>query len=198
MRPGENYYGLHQMFSSKIPVIYQAKNLSDPLECGALFEEINVCDYYYIFRLPNNKDAADIMIDNLETAFRIRGASIDSMIYDMSHTENINEIIDIKPSKPTLIYLKHKLRMGEYLDTKYVYLVHDDPNNTFTHTTIQSLIGRCCGYDKKDNFTLIYCDIAKALQHYEWIQSDYAKKHIPSDAKYISKRSKKLKEICIY
>ena len=198
MQPGDGYYGLKEMFFSKIPVIYQAKKLSDSVECAELFEEINICDYYYIFRLSDRKESADQMMSNLENEFRKRGVGIDTMIYDMTYRENINDYIQTKPTKPTLIYLKDKLRMGEYLNTEHVYLVHDDPSNMYTHTTIQSLVGRCCGYGKKSNFTLIYCDVAKAFQHYKWIKHGYNKKHIPTDSKYISKRSKKIKELCIY
>jgi len=198
MHPGPNYYGLRQMFYSKIPVLYQAKKLSNSDECGQLFREINICDYYYIFRLSDRKELVDQMITNLESEFRNRRIGIDTIIYDMSYRENINDFIKNKPSKPTLIYLKDKLRMGEYLNTKYVYLVHDDPTNTYTHTTIQSLIGRCCGYNKKSNYTLIYCDLMKAFQHYKWIKNDYSIKYIPSDAKYIDKRTKQVNEKCIY
>ena len=56
MKPGKNYYGMRQMFKSKCTtVIFQAKNLSDPNECEQLFSEIEICNYYYIFRLSSKK-----------------------------------------------------------------------------------------------------------------------------------------------
>nr|QZX42923.1 dead helicase [Mimivirus sp.] len=115
----------------------------------------------------------------------------------MSYKNNINELIDNKPCKPTIIFIKDKLRLGEYLNTKYVYVVHDDPNNMYTHTTAQSLLGRCCGYGKANHKTIIYCDHNKAYEHYIWIINDYDVEHIPRHAKYITKNNT-IKQICIY
>lgn len=203
MYPGNDYYGIKDMFKSwkkdgAIPIIFQAKLLYDPNECEELFTEILVCDYYYIFRLPGKKELEDIFILNIEREFKKRNSRIDTFIYDMSYQGDINDILNSKPTKPTIIYIKDKLRMGEHLNTKYVYLVHDDPNNTYAHTTAQSLLGRCCGYNKKSHKTIIYCDYAKAYQHYQWVIHDYNIKYIPEDAKYIKKNSFQTKDICIY
>ena len=207
MKPDKNYYGIVQMFNSwkpsktdkeKVPMIFQAKNLLEPTECETLFTEIEICDYYYIFRLPSKKNSEETVIHNIESEFKKRGAKLDSYVYDMNYKGNINELLDVKPIKPTIIYLKDKLRMGEYLNTEYVYLVHDDPNNTHTHTTAQSLVGRCCGYNKESHHTIIYCDYQKALQHCKWIESDYDIEYIPSNAKYINKKTGETKYSCIY
>ncbi len=116
----------------------------------------------------------------------------------MQDTGNINDLLSLQPGKPTIIYLKDKLRMGEYLNTEHVYLVHDDPNNTYTHTTAQSLVGRCCGYHKKHHKTIIYCDYEKAIQHYNWIEHNYDVNYIPVNAKYIKKDGSGTKSKCIY
>lgn len=196
--PGPNYYGLVQIFQSSIPLIFQAKDLSDPEECRDLFREIVVCNYYYLFRLPNRKISTDKMMENIEAQFRKHKTKINSYLYDMGTKININEILDSPPTKPTVIYLKDKLRMGEHLNTEYVYLVHDDPNNTYAHTTAQSLLGRCCGYYKKSHQTIIYCDYEKAYQHYLWIKNKYHIDYLPSAAKYIKKDGSGTKNSCIY
>ena len=207
MKPGENYYGIRQMFETcrstafnkgLLPILFQAKNLSIVSECEQLFSEIIICNFYYIFRLPGNKSAEEAMMLNLEKQFKIQGAKFDSYVYDMTYTTNINELLNSKPVKPTIIYLKDKLRMGEYLNTKFVYMVHDDPNNTHVHTTAQSLVGRCCGYDKKSHQTIIYCDYQKAYNHYKWIINNYDIDHIPANAKYIDKKNGTTKDICIF
>ncbi len=204
MQPGENYYGLRQMFakisknSDEVPVVYQAKNLHKKTECIEFFGEIAVCNYYYIFRLPGKKEFEDKMIINIRNQFKKINIGIDTYIYDMNYKGDINEILLHKPNKPTLIFLKDKLRMGEYLNTEHVYLVHDDPSNTYTHTTVQSLIGRCCGYNKKSHNTIIYCDYDKAWQHYIWIKKNYNIKYIPHDAKYINKKTGTIKKLCFF
>lgn len=203
LKPSDGYYGLRHMIDSTfssygLPVVFQSKNLENMSECEDLMTEIEVVKKYYIFRLPGKYSLDDKMMSNLETCFKDAGLGLNSYIYDMSYRENINVLINDKPSSPTLIFLKDKLRMGEYLNTRYVYMVHDTPSSTYTHTAVQSLIGRCCGYGKESHHTNIYCDYKKIIQHSEWIKHNYDIKHVPCDAKYISKRDKYVKDICIF
>lgn len=199
MKPSQNYYGLMEMFNQiNVPIVYQAKDLSSSQECSDLFEEIFVGNYYYIFRLPSILEKADSVVSNIEIEMKKRKIRFDSYIYDMYYQDDLNNLLSIEPKKPIIIYIKDKLRMGEYLNTKYVYLVHDDLNNQYTHTTAQSLIGRCCGYNKSQDRTIIYCDYDKAWQHYQWIRSGYSVKRIPRHAKYIDNSINKTKSECIY
>lgn len=201
MKPAPHYYGIRDMFdkiNDGFPVVFQAKNLTDKDECHDLFTEIDICNFYYIFRLPNKKVNADCAMINIEHEFRKKKIRFDTYIYDMNYHSNINNLLNTKPSKPIVIYLKDKLRMGETLNTEFVYLVHDDPNNMHTHTTAQSLIGRCCGYYKKSHRTLIYCDFDKAWQHYQWISHGYDLEYLPTNAKYINKKNRGTNKICIY
>lgn len=191
MKPGPGYYGLGDIFKKNktIPLIFQAKKLSDPEECKKLFEEIDICEFYYIIRLPSKVTEQKLVMDNIIKELRQRKSSFDTYIYDMYFKGKINDLVSNKPSKPTIIFLKDKLRVGENLDTKYIYLVHDDPKNMHTHTTVQSLVGRCCGYNKNDHETIIYCDYNKAWQHYQWIKNNYDIDHLPDDCKYIKKNN---------
>lgn len=202
MKPGRNYYGICQMFNiwktHSYAAIFQSKKLTNIIECQELFSEIDICKCYYIFRLPSNKQESNAIIENISVEFKKRQKKYNSYIYDMDYHGNINDILAKEPCFPTIIYLKDKLRMGEYLNTEYVYLVHDDPSNTYAHTTAQSLLGRCCGYNKMGHGTIIYCDYEKAYEHYRWIKNNYSRDKIPHNAKYISKRSGKTKDICIY
>lgn len=196
MKPSSGYYGLAHMFKKNkktIPLIFQAKNLSDIDECKTLFEEIEVCDFYYIIRLPSKITEQKLVMDNVEKEIKKRKSSLDTYIYDMHFKGKINNLVSEKPSKPTVIFLKDKLRVGEHLDTKYVYLVHDDPKNMHTHTTVQSLVGRCCGYNKKNHETIIYCDYEKAWQHYKWVKNNYDADYLPEDCKYIKKNHSGIK-----
>lgn len=183
MKPGDNYYGIKQMFARKYPVIYQAKDLSSYNECLELYDEITVYPLYYIIRLPKKIDDAEKCIYNIKKMLNSKKVKFSSFIYDMNYTDNINDVINKAPNKMTIIYIKDKLRMGEYLDTTNVYMVHDRPYNSFAHTTVQSLIGRCCGYDKYSHNTLIYCDMEKVEYHYTWVMNDYDLEYIPP-AKY--------------
>lgn len=199
MNPSADYYGLREMFAKKVPTVFPAKNLSDPNECEALFHEIVVHDLYFIIRLPPKKSEQNLVQKNIENEFRKQKIGFDSNIYDMNEKDNINELyLNHKPSKPVVIYIKDKLRMGENFNTEYVYLVHDDPKNMYAHTTAQSLIGRCCGYNKKTHQTLIYCDYDKAIEHCRWIQHDYNINYLPKKCKYVLKDGAGTTDKCIF
>ena len=82
--------------------------------------------------------------------------------------------------------------MGKTVNTQHVKIMYDNPKNTHTHTSIQSLAGRATGYNKKSHGVIVYCDVTKVKEHNDWIKSGYSKKTIPSHAKYIVRN--KLKE----
>ncbi len=204
MKPGPGYYGIKDMFRSHfssdpkiMPTIFQAKDLRDTSECIDLFSQINLHNYYYIFRLPNRQDDEKKVIDNICREIKSRKIRFDSIIYDMHHSQNINYLLQQKPIKPTIIYIKNKLRLGESLDTTNVYMVHDNYKSMFTHTVVQSLLGRCCGYNKKSHGVIIYCDYEKADNHYRWMKKNYNINYLPCNAKYI-KNDGCTKDICIY
>lgn len=203
MKPGKNYYGICQMFEAmfdytQTPVIFQAKDLSRSDQCKNLFDEVGIKNFYYIFRLPSCKKKSDKMMNNIEKQFMDKKQKFDSCIYDMYCNDTINNILVCKPKKPSIIFVKDKLRMGETLDTKYVYVVHDDPLNQYSHTTVQSLVGRCCGYNKQKNETIIYCDLDKAYQHYIWIKNNYSVENVPYDVKYVNNSTRETVSNCIY
>ncbi|AKI80326.1 hypothetical protein QJ850_gp373 [Acanthamoeba polyphaga mimivirus] len=200
MKPGKGYYGIKDMFElneNDKPILFQAKDLTEIDQVEDFFREISIDSWYYIFRLPGKNSSKETVINNIINYLRKNRIKFDSYIYDMNYRSNINDLIKNKPSKPTIIFIKEKLRLGEYLDTKNIYLVHDDPDNGHTHTTAQSLLGRCCGYHKKSHQTVIYCDYEKAWEHYQWIINDYDIDYIPTNAKYI-KSNKQTKTNCMY
>ncbi|BCS83405.1 DEAD-like helicase [Cotonvirus japonicus] len=202
MKPGPGYYGIGSMFelsssSKKKPVLFQAKNLTLKSEIKSLFTEINVYKAYYIFRLPNKISQSDEMIINIVDEFKLQGFKVSTFVYDMEYKASINDLLNIEPTIPTIIFIKDKLRIGEYLNTEHVYLVHDDPNNQYAHTTVQSLLGRCCGYGKKNHETIIYCDYDKAWEHYKWTIKNYNINSVPKSAKYVTK-NKQIKYTCIF
>lgn len=186
MQPGRDYYGIRDMIDSletDDPVLFQAKNLTERKQVKELLNEINIDKFYYIIRLHKTESDNLLIINNIESRLKKMGIRFESFIYDSRYKSSINSIVSISPTVPTLIYLKNKLRMGEYLDTRYVYLVHDYPKNKYTYTTIQSLLGRCCGYSKKKDYVFIFCDLEKAYEHYYWVINDYQHKYLPGNSK---------------
>lgn len=197
MQPGDNYYGVKKMY--KLKKIHQAYDLSVIDNIYELFLSNFIGNLYYVFRLPADKKITDSWINNIRNTFidineclYKKTVSVDTYIYDKDDNYDINvNLLNNRPTNPTFIFLKDKMRMGCYLNTKYIVLVHDDPVNQFAHTTVQSLLGRCCGYDKLNHSVEIYCDKNQADEHYEWIRNNFHRENIPSKVKY-------LKKSCIY
>ena len=195
MKPGDDYYGIRQMFEREIPILYPAKKLTEYDQCVELFNEIDILPMYYIFRLPKKIISMEEMMSNIMIFLKEKKISFNSLIYDMKSSKNINQIVKKEPTKMTIIFIKDKLRMGEYLDTTNVYLAHDSYENSFAHTTVQSLLGRCCGYGKYNHNVLIYCDYEKAEYHYDWVTNKYSVEYMPP-AKYLG--SNGLKSNCYF
>lgn len=197
MEPGPNYYGIREIYKNK--KIKQAYDLRNESDIYKLFLENPIGNFYYIFRLPADTSIYDQTIESVRKIYidvskNITGNNsiVSTFVYDKDDKYDINRnLLNIVPKTPIFIFLKDKMRMGCYLNTKHIALVHDDHTNQYAHTTIQSLLGRCCGYNKSSHSVNIYCDKSHADEHYDWVLSNYDKDKIPSRIKYLNKS-------CIY
>ncbi len=95
----------------------------------------------------------------------------------------INEIMEHIPTKKTIIFLRGLLRAGQRVKTDNVIMVHDTSDSK-VDTTVQSLLGRCCGYNKNKDI-LIYCDKISAEKYKNWVSSDYDLELVPNKSKNI-------------
>lgn len=82
----------------------------------------------------------------------------DAIEYDgKSNDRSINEMLKKKPERPTLIFIKGLLRMGNRLLKKHIKFVMETSQGSKTDTLLQSLLGRICGYH--DNLNIrVYLD----------------------------------------
>lgn len=102
--------------------------------------------------------------------------------------QGINDILTKTPSKKTIIYLKGLLRAGKRVDTRNIIMVHDTAASN-VDTTVQSLLGRCCGYGKNQDID-IYCDRFSAKKYKEWIESGYHLDSVPDKSKNVFAKGK--------
>jgi hypothetical protein len=187
LKPTSDYYGLRKMLESE--KVYQSYELTiydeyikfiDDLLCKS--ELAKLPKQYIIVRVQS--DAKEQMVrHNIKLYPKTKDFLIES--YNMSSKNDINDILKIVPTNTTFIIIKGRLTKGHRIIKENIMAVSDTPNNGHTHTTVQGLIGRMCGYNANPN-ALIYCDIEKVMDHYEWIKSGYNDKNIPL-AKYIMK-----------
>ena len=71
------------------------------------------------------------------------------MCYDLKNINNINETLELEPTKHVIITIKEKLRCSHTIIKTYLGVLYERhvENYIDESTTIQGLIGRLCGYD---------------------------------------------------
>ena len=136
----------------------------------------------------------DKILDEVGKRFLNMG---DPIFYDSSeksYDQEINNILKEIPIKKTLIFIKGKLRAGKRLDYKNnVSMIHDTAISK-VDTTVQSLLGRFCGYGDINKDLEIYCDELSAEKYKRWVESDYDINKVPDKSKNVlSNRNKNLR-----
>ncbi len=54
--------------------------------------------------------------------------------------------LEVEPTKPSIILIKGKLRVGKVLPKQYIGFVWENSKTPNSDTILQGLLGRCCGY----------------------------------------------------
>lgn len=128
---------------------------------------------YHIIRVhgrnyDNNKQLInDINKDNFDDYFDI--------IEWNSKTKNnrdINTILNKRPKIDTIIIVKEMFRSAKTLNDKYIGILVDRSNKTKTSTTMQSFLGRSCGYDRSSD-TVIYTNMENAVKCLEIFENGW-------------------------
>lgn len=145
--------------TKKIDKKRMTKNISEIKTMIDKFEK----PLYHIIRTPNGL-LGDVVINNFKTIF---GKNIKHHKYDKeSEIEDINKILNKKPSKHEFIFIKEKLRCAKTLSKDYLGIVYERFTNTPDDSVIiQGLVGRGTGYD--DNKTTIYFTNLGSIERYE-------------------------------
>lgn len=204
LKHGKNYYGFEKMI--KLNMMNQANDLTKLENLKHVYENIkkthgeNPKKYFFV-RLPNNKEKEEKIQKNFYTLFgpdlRIWNYNFKNKTVEKTNTDVLKFIKKI-PIRFTVIFVKDMLRMGVSVNTKNVCCMYDTETNIFTETTVQSFAGRCCGYNKINHKTLLYCDIQNIKKHIEWKNNDYKKQFIPKGANNVYTKSKNVKNKSTY
>jgi hypothetical protein len=107
---------------------------------------------------------------------------------DITTLEELNDILAIKPTKPTIFILKHKLRAGCVIKHKqHIGFIWENAATPNTDTILQGLIGRMCGYNSNldvDIYAypeLLNGELAAAIKSFQSLQT------VPLKCNHISK-----------
>lgn len=92
------------------------------------------------------------------------------------NNRDINTILEKKPEIDTIIIIKEMFRSAKTLNDKHIGILVDRCNKTKTSTTMQSFLGRSCGYNRSKD-TVIYTNIdnaQKCLEIFEngWMETN--------------------------
>lgn len=183
LKNSDGYYGILEMFENGR--LHKAYDLKDKSSVDKFIDKIiNINNVGYVLVRSTEKQKQKIKEGLGERL--IDFSVIDYDQYNKSRildNMGINDLLQHKPNKITLIFLKGLLRAGKRVDTRHVIMVHDTAESK-VDTTVQSLLGRCCGYNKNSNID-VYCDYESALKYKNWVESDYDLKLVPNKSKNI-------------
>lgn len=92
----------------------------------------------------------------------------------IENIEDINDLISVRPSKHTIVFIKEKLRCGKSLVKTYLGILYDRPiyNRIDDSITIQGLLGRATGYYDQGQI-VVYCHIQSILNYIPLSEGDY-------------------------
>lgn len=131
---------------------------------------------YHIIRTPGGYEGT-IVKDNLK---RIFNDYVDYYKYDSeSDIKNINEMLNKKPSKHTVILIKGKLRCAKTLNKKYIGVLYERyAANPKMSAILQGLAGRATGYHT--NNSIIVFSNKKMIEKYNNLWTNDFKNEKPS------------------
>jgi len=183
LKTSDGYYGICDMFEQN--KIFPSFDLKTDDSVDRFIDTIlQINKNGYVLVRCNEKLKA-----NIKKRLSDRSVNIETEDYDQYNKSRIldnmgiNDLLQKVINKPKIIFLKGLLRAGKRVDTENVIMVHDTAESK-TDTTVQSLLGRCCGYGKNKDIQ-IYCDYKAAVDYRDWVASDFSKDFTPSKAKNI-------------
>ena len=197
LKNSEGYYGIVEMFNNnKVKGSFDLKSSFSINQMLDTYLNLKK-DGYCIIRC--SKTQKDKILDEVGKRLLNMGDPIFYDSSDKSYDQEINNILKEKPNKKTLIFIKGKLRAGKRLDyKKNVAMVHDTSVSK-VDTTVQSLLGRFCGYGDINKDIEIYCDEISAKKYKRWVESGYDINKVPDKSKNVlSNRNKNLRIETLY
>ena len=170
LEPGDNYFGVKQMMDNQLIKEFHPEDLSDMLD--RLTDSQRAADADI-----NRRNAAIIRTSTNSNEFNKvkflchqKGIQCEEMNTN-SDEKDINVLLSKDEDQPRVVLVKGMLRMGKRIERKDRLLwcleTASDPNHD---TTLQGLLGRCCGYFEGDRTpcTEVYLSPKQVENLNEW------------------------------
>jgi hypothetical protein len=186
LKNSDGYYGIEEMF--RLNKIRNSYDLKDNSSVDLFLDNILKIekDGYILVRCTQKQQ------NKISERISMKGLEIKTINYDRYSRDRIldnlgiNDILYESINNKTIIFLKGLLRAGKRVDTKNVIMIHDTSVSN-SDTTVQSLLGRCCGYNKNKDI-LIYCDKLSATKYRDWVSSGFSLDKVPDKSKNVLKK----------
>jgi hypothetical protein len=170
LEPGDNYYGVIQALDKDRVKQFKDLTIFDNVkELKNDIEEKYINPKYHIIRVPNKRENKDGTNNQLKVITNLKRVFGEGYEYNKNNLKtqkgDINDILDIKPTKHTFLFICETQRCAKTQIKKHIgvsyeryVLIPDDSN------IIQGSFGRLTGYD--DNGESICYTNIESLNNY--------------------------------
>lgn len=76
-----------------------------------------------------------------------------------------------RPGVFTLVLVQHKARMGNTIDTEHCRFLYEYSPSAHLDTIMQSLLGRACGFQKREHTAIVYSNVVMAKAYTMFAES---------------------------
>lgn len=165
----ENYYGISKMFKAnrimQSSPVFDKKRINNVLDFQ--IERLSKENKYGIIRVHKEKEAEKLkqVVSKLYPHIYCDIRTRNKKNLEFNFFENI-------PHRSTLVIITGSMRVGKQLKTENITFVWDTSDSN-TDTAVQGLLGRCCGYDKKNHNVTIFCDVEQARNYAKIVESNF-------------------------
>ena len=177
----EKYYGIWDMLQAgKVKKAYECISIKQKKkpELTPWFQNIidNMPAKSYGIVRVRNRDEADILQKLLARQY-IRS---DVWAQGSPLSADIKDLLGTMPRRKKIFIVVNHLRMGERITDNYLHFVIErlPKQRSMNNTIAQSLIGRCCGWDKKPAKVNVYTDVTEAQAYARMWKDVWSKKEV--------------------
>lgn len=177
LEPTSTYYGVTDMLRlGRLRSAWSLKEDDGIRRACDTIDEFMHLNKYMLIRCHNDGALKPLHSELMERY----GARVKIIDYSQRNSiKDINSIVGTEPSKPTVILLAERLRASKRLNTEHVSMCFGWCDSI--SSTMQGLLGRCCGHHKEGHGVIIYTNLKHAEIYSSWAQNMYNPFGTPSD-----------------
>lgn len=142
--PGRGYVGI-EVFMEKKRIHFTAKSIT-----GVTCHFKRILSLYKTFIRNRYVIVRTHQAENDEQMMRSIARSTEfsyRSVFGKNSDDNVWDFLKTPPSKPTIVHICGKARMGQQITKKHIAIAYEQSKKPNIDTILQGLLGRLCGYD---------------------------------------------------